>query len=119
MNQTEVKATLKHFSQRMEELEDQLGVKPFGAAERAKSKELYTSLKNDFKAAAHYGTTDGGNRPRTDVEDAYYYPAICGALTYLKPAINSDPLATDWFSAIENAKCDIDAMLCQLEGGID
>ncbi|WP_159918011.1 hypothetical protein [Pantoea sp. 18069] len=119
MSKEKVKAALESFDFRMTELQDVLSTEPLNASEKTRAKQLYSGLKLDIKSAAQYGTVDGIKRTRTDIEDAFYYPAICGALIHLKPATNSDPTAADWCGAIENAKCDIDTMLFQLGGGSD
>lgn len=119
MKKEDVRLALESLSLLMTDLQDALASVSHRAADREKIKTLYSTLKADLQTAAHHGTIDGEKRPRTDVEESFYHPAVCGALTHLKPAINSDPQTADWLGAIENAKCDLDMMLYKLDGGSD
>lgn len=67
----------------------------------------YRSLKEDLKRAAAVGTVSGKKIPVTDAENCFYAPAVRAAALALSPAINSNPITSDWYSAIYDAQIEI------------
>lgn len=99
---------ITHFETRCDELMSLLNNKrqaSSGELEHAKS--LYLSLKNDLKAAAKYGTVSGKPQEITEAEHYFYKPTVQKAALALRPATNSDPIKSDWFSAVYDAHIDL------------
>lgn len=72
--------------------------------DRVRVEELYRSLKIDLKRAATVGTVNGEKIPLTDAEKCFYAPAVQAAALALSPAVNSNPISSDWFSALYDAQ---------------
>lgn len=72
--------------------------------DRSQAESLYRPLKNDLKRASAVGTVNGEKRALTDAERFFYAPAVCAAALALSPAVNSNPIASDWFSALCDAQ---------------
>ena len=72
--------------------------------DRARVDELYRPLKDDLKRAAKVGTVSGEKVPLTDAEKCFYAPAVRAAALALSPAGNSNPITSDWFSALYDAQ---------------
>jgi hypothetical protein len=78
----------------------------FSLAERGTVEERYRSLKNDLKAAAKapFLHQPMRNRELTLCESAFYDPAVRKAAIALRPATNSNPIASRWYSAVSEAQ---------------
>lgn len=72
--------------------------------ERSHVEELYRTLKDDLKKTATTGTVSGQKKPLTDAEERFYAPAVRAASLALAPAVNSNPIASNWFSALYDAQ---------------
>jgi len=72
--------------------------------EREHAESLYRALKDDFKAAAKAGTVDGRRGEPTEAERCFYQPAVQRAAQALRPATNSHPIQSNWFSAVHEAQ---------------
>ena len=84
-------------------LADKKHLAPF---ERDEVQALYRQLKDDLKAAAKSGSIYGA-RSRdqlTRAEFAFYDPAVRRAAIDLRPATNSNPITSRWFSAVHEAQ---------------
>ncbi|OUM01657.1 hypothetical protein [Variovorax sp. JS1663] len=102
-----VLSAMAAFEARCEEIMTLLGEKRWlPPAEREAVEELYRSLKNDLKTAAkapfvHQPTR---NRALTVCESAFYDPAVRKAAIALRPATNSNPIGSHWYSAVHEAQ---------------
>lgn len=72
--------------------------------DRAHVEEFYRSLKDDLKRAAAVGSVSGEKRAPTDDEERLYWPAVWATALALAPAINSNPIASNWSSALYDAQ---------------
>jgi hypothetical protein len=84
--------------------------------DRAHVEELYRSLKDDLKRAATAGTVSGEKRALTDAEERFYSPAVRAAALALAPAVNSNPITSNWFSALYDAQIEFAHYTPKLEG---
>lgn len=80
------------------------GKKQLSQEVRSNAESLYRSLKDDLKRAAAVGTVRGEKRALTVAEECFYAPAVRGAALALAPAVNSNPIASDWYSALYDAQ---------------
>lgn len=80
------------------------GKKHLSREDRAHVEELYRSLKEDLKRAAAIGTVRDEKRALTDAEKRFYAPAVRSAALALMPAVNSNPITSNWFSALYDAQ---------------
>lgn len=100
-----VREKLTRFDARCEAIMALLGDKRHLSREdRAHVEELYRSLKDDLKRAAAVGTVSGEKRAPTDAEKRLYWPAVRAAALALAPAVNSNPIASNWSSALYDAQ---------------
>jgi len=100
-----VYAALLAFEQRCEGIMTTLGEKRcLTPSEREHVAGLYAALKTDLKAAAKTGTLSGRRGPQTRVETCFYDPAVRRAAIALRPATNSHPISSGWFSAVYEAQ---------------
>jgi hypothetical protein len=83
--------------------------------DRAHFEELYRSLKDDLKRAAMVGTASGEKRALTDAEERFYAPAVRAAAMALVPAVNSNPITSNWFSALYDAQIELAHYMPKLE----
>jgi len=94
-----------------------LGEKRYLSREdRAHAEELYRLLKDDLKRAAAAGTVSGEKRALTDVEKRIYAPAVDAAARALAPPVNSNPIASNWSSALYDAQIEFAHYMPKLEG---
>lgn len=114
MTDKNVFSALRALLIQMDTLEDALANSSTSTVKKQEAKTLYADLKKDLRTAAAYGTTDGKKRQKTEGEEHFYHPAVRRALAYLTPAINSDPQRADWYSAIQDARGELEPMLRQL-----
>jgi hypothetical protein len=99
---------LKYFESQCDELMAVLNDrKQFNSDEREHVQSLYRALKDELKAAAKNGTVSGKSDGLTDEERYFYKPAVQKAALALRPATNSDPIKSDWFSAVYDARLDL------------
>lgn len=100
-----VASAMRSFEQRCEKilalLGDKRSLSPF---ERSEIEGRYRSLKADLKEASKYGTVSGRRQPLTRAETCFYYPAVRRAAIDLRPATNSNPISSRWFSAVYEAR---------------
>lgn len=75
--------------------------------EREDVEILYRELKSDLKAAAMHGTLSRTNRDKTRAEQCFLDPALRRAALSLRPAVNSNPISSRWFSAISEARMEL------------
>jgi len=100
-----IRDKLAGFDVRCEAIMALLGDKRHLSREdRAHVDDLYRSLKDDLKHAATVGTLRGEKRALTDAEERFYAPAVRGAARALTPAVNSNPITSNWFSALYDAQ---------------
>ena len=100
-----IRDKLASFDARCEAIMALLGDKRHLSREdRAHVEELYRSLKDDLKRAAAAGTVRGERRSPTDAEERFYGPAVRAAVLALAPAVNSNPIASHWSSALYDAQ---------------
>lgn len=100
-----IRDKLADFNARCEVPMSLLGDKKHLSQEdRVRVEELYRSLKDDLKRAATVGTVSGEKIPLTDAEKCFYAPAVRAAALALSPAVNSNPITSDWFSALYDAQ---------------
>ena len=75
--------------------------------EREEIRRLYESLKTDLKAAAKYGTLSRRHEEQSHAEERFYGPAVQQSFLHLRPATNSDPIASHWFGAVYDAQTEL------------
>lgn len=99
---------ITHFETRCDELMSLLSDKRQASSDELEHvKGVYLALKNDLKAAAKYGTVSGKPQELTEAERYFYKPTVQKAALALRPATNSDPIKSDWFSAVYDAHIDL------------
>lgn len=110
-----VASAMREFEQRCAEILALLGEKrslsPF---ERSEIEGRYRSLKADLKGASKYGTLSGRRQPLTRAEACFYDPAVRRAAVDLRPATNSHPISSRWFSAVYEARSEFSYWLHNL-----
>lgn len=112
-----IRDQLAKFDARCEVIMALLGNKRHLSREdRAHVEELYRSLKDELKRCATAGTTTGKKRALTDGEERFYAPAVRAAALALAPAVNSNPITSDWFSALYDAKIEFAHYMPKLGG---
>lgn len=112
-----IRDKLASFDARCETIMALLGDKrQLSREDRAHVEELYRSLKDDLKRAATAGTVRGEKRALTDAEDRFYAPAVRAAALALAPAVNSDPITSNWFSALYDAQIEFAHYMPKLGG---
>lgn len=112
-----IREKLTGFDVRCETIMSLLGDKKHLLREdRAHVEELYRSLKDDLKRAAALGTVRGEKRPLTDAEEGLYAPAVRAAALALAPPVNSNPITSDWYSALYGAQIEFAHYMPKLEG---
>lgn len=112
-----IREKLTGFDVRCETIMSLLGDKKHLLREdRAHVEELYRSLKDDLKRAAALGTVRGEKRPLTDAEEGLYAPAVRAAALALAPPVNSNPITSDWYSALYDAHIEFAHYMPKLEG---
>lgn len=112
-----IRDELASFDARCEAIMILLGDKRHLSREdRAHVEELYRSLKDDLKRAASTGTMRGEKRALTDAEERFYAPAVGAAALALAPAVNSNPITSNWFSALYDAQIECAHCMPKLEG---
>ncbi|MDI1340001.1 hypothetical protein [Polaromonas sp.] len=100
-----VEAKMNHFESRCEDLMSLLAEKRrFSPGERDHAESLYRALKDDLKEAAKCGTVSGKRQEPTEAERCFYQPAVQRAALALRPATNSHPVQSNWFSAVHEAQ---------------
>jgi hypothetical protein len=112
-----IRDKLASFDVRCEAIMTLLGDKRHLPREdRAHVEELYRSLKDDLKRAGTVGTLSGEKRALTDAEERVYAPAVRAAALALAPAVNSNPITSNWFSALYDAQIEFAHYTPKLEG---
>lgn len=112
-----IRDKLAGFDARCETLMALLGDKRHLSREvRAHVEELYRSLKDDLKRAATAGTVSGEKRALTDAEERFYAPAVQAAAGALAPAVNSNPITSNWSSALYDAQIEFAHHMPKVEG---
>ncbi|MDB5875372.1 MAG: hypothetical protein JWQ07_4814 [Ramlibacter sp.] len=112
-----IRDKLASFDARCEAIMALLGDKRhLSREERAHVEELYRSLKDDLKRAATAGAVTGEKRALTDGEERFYAPAVRAAALALAPAVNSNPITSNWFSALYDAQIEFAHYMPKLEG---
>ncbi len=111
-----IRDKLARFDARCEAIMALLGDKKHLSREdRAHVEELYRSLKDDLKRAAAVGTLSGEKRAPTDAEERFYGLAARAAALALAPAVNSNPIASNWSSALYDAQIEFAHSMLKLE----
>ena len=119
LDEGEVQAGVEFFERYSNEMGALLSLLDPGRSmtrmDRAKAAEIYASLKNrlkqDYKRLAGKESKQG----LTHIEGAFLLPAVRQASARLRPATNSNPVKTNWHSALYSAKIDVDYFLHQLK----
>jgi hypothetical protein len=75
--------------------------------ERLNIQRLYQELKDDLKRDAKFGTLDGERRAVSRSEQCFFSPAVRQAAIALRPATNSNPIASKWFHAVQAAQMEL------------
>lgn len=112
-----IRDRLASFNARCEAIMALLGDKRHLSREdRAHVEELYRLLKDDLKRAAATGTVSGEKRVPTEAEKCFYAPAVQAAAGALAPPVNSNPIASNWSSALYDAQIEFAHYMPKLEG---
>lgn len=82
--------------------------------ERGEVTTIYASLKAELGAAAKNGTLSGRREPRTRVEECFYDSTVRKAHIALRPATNSNPISSRWYSAVYDAQLELSYKLHDL-----
>ncbi|QPS74843.1 hypothetical protein [Delftia acidovorans] len=109
-----IRAKLLGFQSRCKQISNEIGErKSLTIDEKERLQELYTSLKADLKAesAALRKCWDDLSR----AEECFYEPAIRKAAIALRPATNSNPITSGWFSALYDCEGEFSYVLFNLE----
>ena len=77
------------------------------ASERADVARLYQKLKADLEKAAKYGTVSGTRSDQTCAEQYFYHRAAHRAYRALRPATNTNPILSDWYAAVSEARAEL------------
>jgi len=112
-----IRDELVSFNARCEALMTLLGGrKHLSQEDRAHIEGLYRSLKDDLKRAAAVGTVRGEKRALAETEERFYAPAVRAAALALAPAVNSNPITSNWFSALYDAQIEFAHYMPKLKG---
>ena len=110
-----VASAMRVFEQRCDEILALLGEKRgLSPLERSEIEDRYRSLKADLKEASKYRTLSGRRQPLTRAEACFYDPAVRRAAVDLRPATNSHPISSRWFSAVYEARSEFSFWLHNL-----
>lgn len=106
---------LQRFLDRIDEIMDLIGEKKaLSRDEKERAQELLRSLKADLKRAAHDGMVEKRRGNATYFERDFFQPAVWHASVNLRVAVNSHPLASNWYSALYGIRIDISHPLANL-----
>lgn len=91
------------------------GKNSLNADEDKTVRQMYGSLKDDLGTDRNH--LENASRPgqTTHVQETVVLPALHEAHVHLMPATNTNPIRSRWFSAVSDAKVDIDHALSQLK----
>lgn len=70
-------------------------------------------LKHRLKDAARYETLDGTKRAKTEMEQAFYGPAVRQAAAHFRMRVDAPPAR--WRAGLSDTECDLSYMLHQLD----
>ena len=113
-----VRTALVYFHKRADELFDRLGdKKSLSLAEREEITLAYAKLKTDLKDAARRGTV-GRGAAQNQAEQLYFEPAVRAAALALRPSTNSNPIASNWASALYDVCLELSYAVNQIEKDI-
>lgn len=73
------------------------------------------SAKEEIKAAAKNGTISRKREPLSELESAFFEPAIRKAAARFSLAINANPRTTNWVSGLYDVAGELSYMLYNLE----
>lgn len=109
-----IRAKLLGFQSRCKQISNEIGDhKSLTINEKAKLQELYTSLKADLKTESAALRKSWNDLSRA--EECFYEPAIRKAAIALRPAINSNPITSRWFSALYDCEGEFSYVLFNME----
>lgn len=109
-----IRARLLGYQARSNQVSEAIGEKRrLTPVETEHVRGLYTSLKNDLKAEAAEFRKRWDHLSR--VESCFYEPAIRKAAIALSPATNSNPITSDWMSALFDVEHELSYCLHGLE----
>lgn len=117
-----VLAAMEEFEARCDRIMLLLGDKRrLDPDELADVREQYTSLKTDLKEAAKAPYVHEPKRARelSVCESAFYDPAVRKAHIALRPATNSNPISSRWFSAVHEAQMEFSYYRHNLTGALE
>lgn len=95
----------------MDQIDDKRSVT---AMERSRLQGLYRALKADLNEEVKKGSTNRGRAELTDIERAFFQPAVDEASAHLHAPTNSHPINSNWHSMLYEARMDIEFLLNQL-----
>jgi hypothetical protein len=82
--------------------------------QKAEAQALMKSVKRNLRADYSSGATVRGHNRLTPAERAYFQPAVHEASTKLRARWNSNPIRSNWYSDLYDARTDIEFFLNQL-----
>lgn len=109
-----IRAKLLGFQSRCKQISNAIGDrKSLQIDEKTKLQELYTNLKADLKAESAVLRKSWDYLSRA--EECFYEPAIRKAAIALRPATNSNPITSGWFSALYDCEGELSYVLFNIE----
>ncbi len=112
----QIELALRAYKDRCEEILQLLGEKrSLSLGEREQIVALYAALKDDLKAAAKHGTLSKSRRQQTRAETCFFDPAVRRAVLNLRPATNTNPISSHWFSAVFEAQSEFSYWLHNMD----
>lgn len=91
------------------------GKTKFNRLEKDELQQRFKSLKEEVKRYAKTGTVDGEKRPRSEIEQNFFEPAMSSAAANILVSVSTDPANPAWFSCVYGIHGDVGHLLSQLE----
>jgi len=84
------------------------------APQKARAQAQMKSIKEKLNADYALGATVGGQKRLSAAEKAYFHPAVHHASTAIRARWNSNPMRSNWYAELYEARIDIEFFLNQL-----
>lgn len=97
-----IEAALEEFDRRCAEVGEALQRNQLTLA-----RDLYKALKADLEEAARPSRMSSTKHPRTWAQAAYFDQGVRKALQELRPATNTNPVTSNWKSAVSAASFEL------------
>lgn len=111
-----VELELRKYALRVREITDALvDKKSIADYERERLRSLYAALKADVKFAAKRGKIADDRLPQTEMERAFFSPAMRDCSISMRAKTNSHPITGKWLSSLWESEMEISYFLSGLD----